>query len=59
MDNGIMCYTGGGTIDGINGDHVLLAPAFTINETIVNEMVEKMCHSIDKTVTNVMSRMAT
>ncbi|MFU2325765.1 aspartate aminotransferase family protein [Pseudomonas sp. NFX98] len=26
--HGLLCYPGGGTIDGVNGDHVLLAPPF-------------------------------
>ncbi|MGE8149659.1 aspartate aminotransferase family protein [Pseudomonas vancouverensis] len=28
QDLGLLCYPGGGTIDGINGDHVLLAPPY-------------------------------
>ena len=55
--NGLMCYTGGGTIDGTDGDHVLLAPAFIIDEPIVNEIVDKMCQSIDDTVAEI-SRIA-
>ncbi len=51
--NGIMCYTGGGTIDGVNGDHVLLAPAYIIDENIVNEIVAKMRQSIDDSVAEV------
>lgn len=26
MENGLLCYPAGGTIDGRSGDHVLLAP---------------------------------
>ena len=28
FENGLICYPMGGTIDGIRGDHVLLAPPF-------------------------------
>ncbi len=31
MDRGVAVYPGGGTIDGIRGDHVLLAPPFIID----------------------------
>lgn len=55
--NGLMCYTGGGTIDGTNGDHVLLAPAYIIDENIVNEIVDKMHQSINDSVAEV-SRVA-
>lgn len=32
LSQGVAIYPGSGTIDGINGDHVLIAPAFTILE---------------------------
>ena len=32
MARGLMCYPMGGTIDGVRGDHVLLAPPFIIEE---------------------------
>jgi adenosylmethionine-8-amino-7-oxononanoate aminotransferase len=38
----------GGTIDGINGDHVLLAPPYIINDDHINEIVEKLKLSIKK-----------
>ena len=28
QNHGLLCYPGGGTIDGVNGDHVLLAPPY-------------------------------
>ena len=37
FSRGLICYPMGGTIDGQNGDHVLLAPPFISNsEDIVN-----------------------
>ena len=32
MKRGLMVYPMGGTIDGIRGDHVLLAPPFILTE---------------------------
>lgn len=51
--NGLMCYTGGGTIDGIRGNHVLLAPAYIIDENIVDEIVDRLSQSIDESLTEV------
>ena len=39
---GLICYPMSGTIDGKNGDHVLLAPAFIIEPTQIEELVEKL-----------------
>jgi len=47
MENGLMCYPMGGTIDGKQGDHVLLAPPFIISEVQIDELVEKLALSID------------
>lgn len=41
MQNGLICYPMGGTIDGINGDHTLLAPPFIINESQIDELISK------------------
>ena len=42
MDAGLICYPMGGTIDGISGDHVLLAPPFIIDDTQIEELVAKL-----------------
>jgi adenosylmethionine-8-amino-7-oxononanoate aminotransferase len=39
FDLGLITYPGNGGIDGINGDHILLAPPFTISEAQIDEMV--------------------
>lgn len=46
FEAGLICYPMGGTIDGINGDHVLLAPAFIIEDTQIDELVEKLSGAI-------------
>jgi adenosylmethionine-8-amino-7-oxononanoate aminotransferase len=49
MSNGLMCYPMSGTIDGENGDHILLAPPFIITDGQIDELVEKLDLSL-KTV---------
>ena len=47
MDRGLMCYPMGGTIDGKRGNHILLAPAFIIDEHHIAELVEKLGQAVD------------
>ena len=47
LARGLMCYPGGGTIDGKRGDHVLLAPPFTIEHGQIAEIVEVLGAAID------------
>ena len=49
MENGLICYPGSGTADGVKGDHVLVAPPFIIDETQIGELVGKLSASV-KTV---------
>ena len=42
MQAGLMCYPMGGTLDGVQGDHVLLAPPFVSDETHLDELVDKL-----------------
>ena len=39
---GLICYPMGGTIDGKNGDHVLLAPPFISEHEHLDELVDKL-----------------
>ena len=50
MENGLMCYPMGGTIDGQRGDHILLAPPFIISEDQIEELVEKLDRAITSAV---------
>ncbi|MDY0038804.1 MAG: aspartate aminotransferase family protein [Desulforhabdus sp.] len=43
---GLITYPGSGGADGINGDHILLAPPFIITEEQVDEMVNTLEESI-------------
>jgi len=47
MEHGLLCYPMGGTIDGQRGDHVLLAPPFISSESDLDQIVERLAHSID------------
>jgi adenosylmethionine-8-amino-7-oxononanoate aminotransferase len=48
FEAGLICYPMGGTIDGVNGDHVLLAPPFIIEDNHIDEIVEKLHLAIQK-----------
>jgi adenosylmethionine-8-amino-7-oxononanoate aminotransferase len=53
MARGLMVYPMGGTIDGISGDHVLLAPPFIVNAGQVDAIVERLGDAIDAAVASV------
>jgi adenosylmethionine-8-amino-7-oxononanoate aminotransferase len=46
MQAGLLCYPMGGTVDGQRGDHVLLAPPFILDETQLDELVDKLAKAI-------------
>jgi adenosylmethionine-8-amino-7-oxononanoate aminotransferase len=50
MARGLMVYPMGGTIDGVKGDHVLLAPPFIVNQEQVDAIVERLGDSIDAAI---------
>jgi len=50
MENGLLCYPMGGTIDGARGDHVLLAPPFIVTEPQLDELVEKLGRAVDAAI---------
>jgi adenosylmethionine-8-amino-7-oxononanoate aminotransferase len=50
MQHGLMCYPMGGTIDGRQGDHVLLAPPFIISDEEINLVVERLGLAVDDAV---------
>ncbi|MBU6490437.1 MAG: aspartate aminotransferase family protein [Burkholderiales bacterium] len=47
MARGLMAYPMGGTIDGKNGDHVLLAPPFICTPRDIERIVERLGDAID------------
>ncbi|MFK7902685.1 MAG: aspartate aminotransferase family protein, partial [Nitratireductor sp.] len=42
FQNGLACYPMGGTIDGVNGDHILLAPPFILEDQHIDEITDKL-----------------
>jgi adenosylmethionine-8-amino-7-oxononanoate aminotransferase len=50
MARGLMVYPMGGTIDGVRGNHILLAPPFIVEASQVDAIVERLGEAIDATV---------
>ncbi|MCB1391334.1 MAG: aspartate aminotransferase family protein, partial [Rhodobacteraceae bacterium] len=48
FDAGLICYPMAGTIDGRQGDHVLLAPPFILSRAQVGELTDKLSSAIDR-----------
>lgn len=48
MENGLMIYPSGGTVDGSQGDHVLLAPPFICSEADIEEIVAKLVTTVNR-----------
>lgn len=48
MQNGLMMYPMGGTIDGVLGDHVLLAPPFICTEQDIGEIVSRFVDTVQQ-----------
>ncbi|MDH3589726.1 MAG: aminotransferase class III-fold pyridoxal phosphate-dependent enzyme, partial [Gammaproteobacteria bacterium] len=46
MRNGLLCYAMGGTVDGRRGDHVLIAPPFTIDASHEDEIVSRLSRAV-------------
>jgi adenosylmethionine-8-amino-7-oxononanoate aminotransferase len=46
FDRGLLCYPMGGTLDGRQGDHVLLAPPFTCTIAHLEELVDKLAQAV-------------
>ena len=44
---GLDCYAVGGTLDGIAGDHVMLAPAFIVTEAEIERIVSILGEAVD------------
>lgn len=46
MERGLICYPGGGAIDGKQGDHIVLAPPYNLAEAQVDEIVDKLAAAL-------------
>ncbi|MEO8835869.1 MAG: aspartate aminotransferase family protein [Caldimonas sp.] len=50
MSRGLMVYPAGGTIDGVLGDHVLLAPPFISTPAEIDAIVERLGDAVDSAI---------
>ena len=53
MERGLMVYPMGGTVDGVNGDHILLAPPFIVEAAQVDTIVERLGAALEAALASV------
>lgn len=53
MELGLMCYPMGGTVNGRDGDHILLAPPFIIEDAHVDDIVGRLSEAIKSVMLNI------
>jgi adenosylmethionine-8-amino-7-oxononanoate aminotransferase len=50
MARGLIVYPMGGTLDGVQGDHVLLAPPFIVDAPTLDQIVDRLGAAVDAAV---------
>jgi adenosylmethionine-8-amino-7-oxononanoate aminotransferase len=58
MARGLMCYPMGGTVDGRQGDHVLLAPPFIVSDSELETIVIRLGEAVDASLAEPAKRAA-
>lgn len=53
LERGLSVYPMGGTIDGVQGDHVLIAPAFIATQADIEAIVARLGDAVDAAVVSV------
>jgi adenosylmethionine-8-amino-7-oxononanoate aminotransferase len=53
MARGLMVYPMGGTVDGVTGDHILLAPPFIVEGSQVDAIVERLGAALEAALASV------
>jgi adenosylmethionine-8-amino-7-oxononanoate aminotransferase len=53
MARGLMVYPMGGTVDGVKGDHVLLAPPFIVEGSQVDAIVDRLDAALEAALADV------
>ncbi|WP_284263630.1 aspartate aminotransferase family protein [Roseicyclus amphidinii] len=48
MEEGLIIYPAGGTVNGRDGDHVLIAPPFIIEDAQIDELVGKLGRAVER-----------
>ncbi len=51
LKRGLLCYPMGGTLDGVRGDHVLIAPPYIVTESQLDELTDKLGRAVDAVFT--------
>jgi adenosylmethionine-8-amino-7-oxononanoate aminotransferase len=46
LKNGLAVYPSNGTVDGVEGDHVILAPPYNVSHDEMVEIADLLCHSL-------------
>ena len=50
LSRGLILYPMGGTIDGKDGDHIILAPPYNLKDSLLDEIVDKLGQSVDAAI---------
>ncbi|MDQ8730941.1 aspartate aminotransferase family protein [Bradyrhizobium sp. LHD-71] len=50
MARGLLVYPSGGTIDGVRGDHALIAPPFIVRGNEIDDIVDRLGEAVDAAV---------
>jgi adenosylmethionine-8-amino-7-oxononanoate aminotransferase len=50
MARGLLVYPTGGTMDGVRGDHILLAPPFISDAETIDQIVERLGDAVDAAI---------
>jgi adenosylmethionine-8-amino-7-oxononanoate aminotransferase len=53
MAEGLICYPSGGTADGTNGDHILIAPPYTISAGELDELVRRLDRAVSRSLAEI------
>jgi adenosylmethionine-8-amino-7-oxononanoate aminotransferase len=53
MALGLLVYPMGGTVDGVRGDHVLLAPPFVASESELAQIVRRLGTAVDRSLASI------
>src|SRR4051794_37692159 len=53
LERGLACYPSGGTVDGVRGDHVLLAPPYIASANEIDMIVDRLGAAVDAVINDV------
>jgi adenosylmethionine-8-amino-7-oxononanoate aminotransferase len=53
LERGLACYPAGGTVDGVRGDHVLLAPPYITGAQEIDMIVDRLGAAVDAVIKDV------